>query len=93
MNPTVLWIIFRVLFIVILIESFYFRYKGKGLFDRCKDTLFWQFLLGFGMAYNNRDNADTILNILGISVIIVFFFFLIELIKIRLSKRKSNKQN
>lgn len=91
MNPTLLWIIFRILFIAILIESFYFRFKRKDLFNRCKDTLFWQLLLGFGMAYNSRDNTDTILNILGISVIIVFCLFVLELIRIRLIKRKDKE--
>lgn len=92
MNNTVVLIGFRVLFIIMLFENFYFRFKNKSLYSRFKDTAFWQLLLGFLMLSNNIDNADKILTIMQTSVIILFCLFLIELVKIRILKRKSNNQ-
>lgn len=90
MSSTTLWIIYRILFIIGLIDSFYFRFKNEKILLRCKDALFWQLLMGFFLAYNNRDKIDTILNIVGLSVIILFCLFVIELIRVRIKKKGFN---
>lgn len=83
---------FRTLFILLLLENFYFRFKNKSLYSRFKDTAFWQLLLGFLLLNNSIDNAKAILSIMQTSIIVLFCIFLIELIKIRMIKRKNSKQ-
>jgi len=83
---------FRSLFIILLIENFYFRFKNKSPYSRFKDTAFWQLLLGFLLLNNSIDNAKAILSIMQTSIIVLFCIFLIELIKIRMIKRKNIKQ-
>lgn len=90
-NPFVL-LGFRTLFVIMLIENYYFRFRNKSLYLRFKDTAFWQLLLGFLLLNNNIDNAKTILSIMQTSIIILCCLFLRELIKIRMVKRKNNKQ-
>lgn len=93
MNDIAIYIAFRVVFIIILFENFYFRFRNKSPYSRFKDTAFWQLLLGFLMLSSKIENANKILTIMQTSIIILFCLFLIELVKIRLTKRKNNKQD
>ncbi len=80
---------FRVVFIMMLFENYYFRFKLKSQYSRFKDTAFWQLLLGFLLLSNNIENADKILTIMQTSILILFCLFLIELVKIHWKKRKN----
>ncbi len=82
---------FRVVFILMLFENYYFRFKLKSQYSRFKDTAFWQLLLGFLLLSNNIENADKILTIMQTSILILFCLFMLELVKIRRIKKKTQE--